>query len=157
MQSNHHQYWMSKAIEATKNVGADLVSAQRTDIPIGALIVKDNELISTAVNKIEKLKDATAHAEILAIKEASRILGDWRLNSCVLYTTLEPCPMCAGAIINSRISKVIFGAYDLNAGACGSAVNLFSDLGKENGIEVIGGILEVGSSALLKEFFAAKR
>lgn len=149
MQSNHHQHWMSYAVSLAKNI--------KDEVPISALVVKDNELISTAVNKIEKLKDATAHAEILAIKEASRILGDWRLNNCVLYTTLEPCAMCAGAIINSRIRTLVFGAYDLNAGACGSVINLVGDLGKENGIEVTGGILEVESSMLLKDFFAGVR
>ncbi len=135
----------------------DLAKKIKDDVPISALIVKDNVLISKGVNEIEILKDATAHAEILAIKEASKKLGDWRLNDCVLYTTLEPCAMCAGAIINSRIKTVVFGAYDLNAGACGSAVNLFSDLNMENQVGTIGGILELEASKLLKDFFLLRR
>ena len=144
-----HKYWMLQAI--------DFVKETKSEVPVCALIVKENKLISKEVNKVESLNDCTAHAEILAIREASRKVNNWRLNDCVLYTTLEPCAMCAGAIINSRIKKVIFGAYDLNAGACGSKTNLFSDLDKENQIEVIGGILELEAGQLLKDFFAARR
>ena len=144
-----HKYWMSQAI--------DFVKETKSEVPICALIVKENKLISKEVNKVESLNDCTAHAEMLAIREASKKLNNWRLSDCTLYTTLEPCAMCAGAIINSRISKVIFGAYDLNLGACGSKVNLFSDLDKENQIEVIGGVLELEAGKLLKEFFILKR
>ena len=144
-----HKYWMSQAIDFVREV--------KDEIPVCAFIVKDNVLISKAINQTEALKDATAHAEILAIKEASHKLGNWRLSDCVLYTTLEPCIMCAGAIINSRVSKVIFGAYDINAGACGSVTNLFSDLGKGNKIEVIGGVMEIEAGKLLKEFFVLRR
>ncbi len=135
----------------------DFACEVKDEIPVCALIVKENILVSKAINQVEVLKDATAHAEMLAIKEVSEKLNSWRLNDCVLYTTLEPCAMCAGAIINSRISKVVFGAYDLNAGACGSVINLFSDLGKENQIEVTGGILELECGKLLKEFFLVRR
>ena len=144
-----HQYWISKTIEFAREV--------KNEIPVCALIVKENVLISKAVNQTEVLKDATAHAEILAIKEASKKLNNWRLNDCSLYTTLEPCAMCTGAIINSRVSKVIFGAYDLNTGACGSKINLFMDLDKENHIEIIGGIMELECAKLLKEFFVLRR
>ena len=144
-----HQYWMTEAVKLLKDV--------KDEIPVAALIVKDNNLISKATNKTESFSDPTAHAEILAIKEAARILGDWRLKDCALYTTLEPCSMCAGATLNSRISKLVFGAYDLNLGACGSAINLFNDLNKENQIEVIGGILELETSELVKNFFSSKR
>ncbi len=143
-----HQYWMNEAINLTKST--------TTDIPIAAIIVKDDLLISRGVNEIEEKKNAVLHAEIVAIHEASKKLGDWRLNECVLYTTLEPCAMCTGAIINSRISKIVFGAYDLIQGACGSKINLFHDLEKNN-IEVIGGILELECSGLLKEFFKKAR
>ena len=146
---NTHQDWMLQAISCASEI--------KNEVPVCAFILKDNILISKAVNQIEKLKDATAHAEILAIREASEKLGDWRLNDCVLYTTLEPCSMCAGAIINSRIKKVVFGAYDLDAGAGGSKINLFSDLGKENQIEVIGGVLELEAGTLLKDFFLVRR
>ena len=144
-----HQYWMTKAIALLKDV--------KDEVPVAALIVKDNELISKAVNKTESFSDPTAHAEMLAIREAGRILGDWRLKDCTLYTTLEPCSMCTGAILNSRISKLIFGAYDLNLGACGSVINLFSDLNKQDQIEVTGGVLELETSKLLKDFFSLKR
>ncbi len=144
-----HQYWMAQAI--------DLAKKTDKEVPISALIVKENKLISASSNKMEELNDATAHAEILVIRDASNKLGDWRLNDCVLYTTLEPCSMCAGAIINSRISKLVFGAYDLNAGACGSAINLFHSLDKINQIEMLGGILELEASELLKSFFRTTR
>ena len=144
-----HQFWMQQAIDLTKTV--------KGEIPIAALIVKDNKLISKAVNKTETLLDATAHAEINAIREASLVLSNWRLNGCVLYTTLEPCAMCMGAILNSRISKLVFSAYDINLGACGSALNLANELNKNEQIEIIGGVLELKSSELLKNFFASKR
>ena len=144
-----YQYWMSQAVALAQKV--------KYDVPIAALIIKDNVLISKSTNEIEVLKDATAHAEMLAIKDAANNLGDWRLNDCVLYTTLEPCAMCTGAIINSRISKLVFGAYDLNLGACGSKINLFNDLGVQDRFEVVGGILELEASQLLKEFFILQR
>ena len=144
-----YQYWMVQAVALAQKV--------KYDVPIAALIVKDNILISKGTNEVEVLEDATAHAEILAIKGAANNLGDWRLNGCTLYTTLEPCAMCTGAIMNSRVSKVVFGAYDLNAGACGSKTNLFKDLSKENHIEVIGGIMEFEASQILKSFFEEMR
>ena len=140
---------MSEAISIAKTV--------KDEVPVCALVVKENELISCAVNKTEVLSDPTAHAEVIAIREASKLLGNWRLNNCVLYSTLEPCTMCAGAIVNARISKVIFGAYDYNAGACGSLVNVFKDLNKLDQIEIIGGVLEIEASQLVKDFFISKR
>ncbi|MBI3590387.1 MAG: nucleoside deaminase [Candidatus Melainabacteria bacterium] len=140
---------MSCAIDLVKNV--------KDEIPVCALVVRDNKLISKAVNKTEACLDATAHAEIIAIREASEILSNWRLNKCVLYSTLEPCAMCMGAILNSRISRLVFGAYDLNAGACGSVINLPKDLNKQNQIEIIGGINELEASQLLKDFFSLRR
>lgn len=144
-----HQYWMYEAVR--------LASELKGEIPVCALVVKDNVLISSGLNQVETLKDPTAHAEIVAIKEASSFLSNWRLNDCVMYTTLEPCSMCAGAIINSRISKLVFGAYDMNSGAFGSALNITFDLGKQDQIEIIGGILEMETGKLLKEFFSLKR
>ena len=145
---NTHQDWMSQAIVCASEV--------KDEVPVCAFIIQNNVLISKAINQVESLHDCTAHAEILAIREASEKFNNWRLD-CILYTTLEPCAMCAGAIINSRIKTVVFGAYDLNAGACGSKINLFSDLDKENKVEVIGGILELEASKLLKEFFSIIR
>lgn len=143
------QYWMKCAV--------NLAAKIKSEVPIAALIIKDNKLVSKAINGMEKFNDATCHAEIVAIRKASKALKSWRLNGCTLYSTLEPCPMCTGAVINSRISKVVFGAYDLNSGACGSVVNLIKDLNKEKNIEIAGGILEFESSLRLKQFFAVKR
>lgn len=94
------------------------------EVPVGAIIVKDNKIISKAHNLKETLKDPTAHAEILAIKEAVKVLKNWRLTDCVMYVTLEPCPMCAGAILQSRLSKLCIGTFDEKTGACGSVINL---------------------------------
>lgn len=157
MQFNKN-YWMQVAIDvAKKSVGVDLVPAHDKEIPVCALIVRGDNLISIATNKIESNQDATAHAEIIAIREASKVLGNWRLDSCTLYVTLEPCSMCAGAIINSRISKLVFGAYDPLCGACGSVINLFKEMNKLNQIEVIGGILELEASEIIKKFFLKVR
>ena len=148
---------MSEAIGFLKNAEAGLAPNKKNEVPVCALIVKDDKLISKVTNRVESLIDATAHAEIIAIQEASKVFRNWRLNGCTLYVTLEPCSMCAGAILNSRISTLVFGAYDLNSGACGSKINLFSDLGKESHLEVIGGVLELKAVKLLKEFFVLKR
>lgn len=144
-----HQFWMAKALKA--------ISSVFNEVPVCALVVKDNQLISKATNKTESYLDATAHAEILAIREASKVLGNWRLENCTLYVTLEPCSMCAGAIINSRISKLVFGAYDLRQDACGSVINLFKEMNKLEQIEVIGGILEFEASKVIKKFFLEVR
>ena len=126
------------------------------EVPIGAVIVKDNEIISFGYNRRETEKNALLHAEICAIEEACKKLSSWRLENCDLYVTLEPCPMCTGAIINSRISHVIFGAYDEKAGSCGTLINLF-DLPYNHKAEVWGGILEEECKSLLTEFFKNKR
>lgn len=144
-----HQYWMQQTL--------DLLKDNQTEVPVAAIIVKDLKVISKAVNQIEKLGTATSHAEIIAINKASKKINNWRLEGCILYTTLEPCSMCAGAIINSRISKVIFGAYDIKSGACGSRANLFSSVGKGNEVEIIGGIMEKECESVLKSFFQDKR
>lgn len=151
-----HQYWMRRAIELAKLNQANK-SGLKCDTPIAALIVKDDRLIAKAVNMIEVCNDATCHAEMLVIRGASQIIGNWRLSGCTLYSTLEPCVMCSGAILNSRISSVVFGAYDFKCGACGSVVDLFSDLKRESQVEVIGGILELEASKLLKDFFSLQR
>ena len=100
------------------------MAVQKGEVPIGAVIVKDNQIIARAHNLKESKKDCTAHAELLAIKAAQDVIGDWRLNKCILYSTLEPCPMCMGAILHARIDKVIFGAKDHKWGACGTQVTL---------------------------------
>ncbi len=131
-------------------------AAEEGEIPVGAVLVKDGKVIASAHNLREGISDATAHAEILCIREGGRILGGWRLTGCTLYVTLEPCPMCAGAVINSRLDRVVFGAYDSRAGSFGSLVNL--SLYPYNHRPVLdGGVMEEEAKALLRAFFQAKR
>lgn len=127
-------------------------AAEQGEIPVGAVVVKNNRIISFGKNRRETDKSAIAHAEIEAIEAACKELGGWRLEDCDLYVTLEPCPMCAGAIINSRIRRVYFGAFDKKAGACGSVINLFEG-GFNHRPEVYSGIMENECSLLLKAFF----
>jgi tRNA(adenine34) deaminase len=140
--------WMSAALETALQSGED--------VPVGCVLVKDGRLLSSAHNLREQTNDPTAHAEIVAIREASRLLKSWRLEGVTLYTTLEPCPMCAEAILQSRITKVIFGAYDPRSGALGSVFNLFCE-GRMYPIpEVIGGIMENQCQTILKEYFRTR-
>ena len=127
------------------------------EIPVGAVIVKDGEIIGRGHNLKESLNDVTAHAEIIAIKEAARKIGDWRLNGCEMYVTLEPCPMCAGAIINSRIKKVYIGAIQEKTGACGSKVDLIEEYKSETKIDVEFVILKDKCLKLVQEFFKELR
>ena len=142
---------------------AALVEAQiamdvSDDVPVGAVIVDENgEIIARGRNERELSKDPTAHAEILAIREAAEKLGDWRLNGLTLVVTLEPCVMCAGAIQAARINKVVFGAWDEKVGASGSLYDLVRDKRLGTEIEVIPGVLEAEARDQLKEFFAKKR
>ncbi len=134
---------MKEALKIAKNSGED--------IPIGAIITKDGKIISKAHNKKEKNKDATAHAEILAIQKAQKKLNRYILNDCEIYVTLEPCPMCAWAILNTRIQKIYFGAYDVVYGSLGSAADLRKLLNTKT--NVIGGIQEEECSKLIKKYF----
>jgi len=127
------------------------------EVPIGAVIVKDGKIIAKAHNLRESKQDATAHAEMLAITKACKKLGSWRLVDCDLYVTLEPCPMCAGAIIQSRIRRLIFGATDPKAGAAGTVVNLFNTGKFNHKVEVIQGVMENDCSQILKQFFKELR
>ena len=130
---------------------------QRGEIPVGALIVNaDGKVVSEGFNLRENEKNAVAHAEIIAIEKACELLGGWRLKGCTLYVTLEPCPMCAGAIVNSRIDRVVFGAYDMQAGCCGSVVN-FNAYPFNHAFEITGGVLEEECRNVLTEFFKVKR
>lgn len=122
-----------------------------SDIPVGAVIVKDGKIISQSCNNREKTSDITGHAEIIAIREAEKILGNWRLDGCELYVTLEPCPMCAWAIIQSRIKSVYFGSYDTNYGALGSKTDLRKLTNCD--LKVYGGIMEEECDKLLKDYF----
>jgi len=127
------------------------------EVPIGAVVVKKNRIIGRGYNQVETLNDPTAHAEMLAITAACATLGQKYLNACTLYVTLEPCPMCAGALVWSKIDRIVFGASDARAGACGSVFNLADNQKLNHRIEIIQGILEENCSRLLKQFFATKR
>ena len=143
-------YFMRQAYVLAEEAGVN------GEVPVGAVIVKDGEIIATGKNGRETQKNATRHAEIEAIENACKALGSWRLEGCELYVTLEPCPMCAGAIINARIPKVVYAATDLKGGACDSVVNLFS-LPFNHTPEVWAGICEQECSDLLQEFFKGRR
>ena len=133
-----------------------IIALENNEVPVGSVIVKDNKIIAAAHNEKEKRKSAAAHAEILAIEEASRALGDWRLNGCSMYVTLEPCPMCAGAILQSRISEVFIGAFDDVAGACGSVVDI---LGSRylNSKTIVNWTYNEQCSNILQDFFKKRR
>lgn len=133
-----------------------VLAMSKDEIPVGAVIVKNGIVIGKGHNLKETLKDSTAHAEILAIKEASKCLGDWRLNGAQMYVTLEPCPMCASAIVQSRISKVYIGTYNKDMGACGSIINLLDNRRLESFTDVKW-IYDEECSRLLTEFFYKKR
>lgn len=132
------------------------LAANLNETPIGAVLVWEGEVVASAFNRRELDRIATAHAEILAINEACRKLGGWRLHKATLYVTLEPCPMCAGAIINARIKRVVYGASDRKAGCCGSILDLFREPFNHHP-EVTGGVLAEESAALLSNFFKKLR
>lgn len=141
---------MNRAIALAKE------SALEGEVPVGAVVVKDDEIVGEGRNRREYGKNALYHAEIEAINNACNNLGGWRLWECDLYVTLEPCPMCAGAIINSRIKKVVFGAYDLKAGSFGSVAN-FNDLPYNHKPEIVGGVMKDECAELLSSFFKTLR
>lgn len=134
------------------------VKAKELDeVPVGAVVVRNGEVIARAYNTKNKNKNALLHAELEVLKKAQKVLGDWHLLDCDLYVTLEPCPMCAGACINTRLRAVYFGAYDPKAGCCGSLYNLPEDKRFNHRVEVVGGILEQECATILTEFFKSKR
>ena len=142
--------FMSRAIELAK------IAADMGEIPVGAVIVKDGKIIAEGYNMREQKKNALSHAEIEAINIACKKLNDWRLEDCTIYVTLEPCPMCAGAIVNARISEVVFGAYDRTMGCMDSVTNIAA-LPFAKGITVYGGIKEDECKKILTEFFEGVR
>ncbi len=144
------EYFMAKALRLAKK------AMKRGEVPVGAVIVKDGKIIAKGYNKRECNADALAHAELIAIKKACKAIGEWRLINCSIYVTLEPCPMCAGAIINSRIERVVFGAYDPKAGACGSVIDLFS-YPFNHFPKVTGGVMTAECSSILTKFFRKLR
>ena len=127
------------------------------EVPVGAVVVKDGVIIATGYNHPIGTHDPTAHAEIMALRAAAAVLGNYRLPGCVLYVTLEPCVMCAGAMMHARLARVVYGATDQKTGACGSVLNLFDEGRLNHHTEVSGGVLGEQCSALLKEFFALRR
>ena len=132
-------------------------AAQVGEVPVGAIVVKDNIATARAYNTRQQSKSPTAHAEILVIQQASMVIGDWRLTNTTLYVTLEPCPMCAGAILASRIPRVVYGATDPKAGAVDSLFGLLQDHRLNHQVEVRSGVLAEESSRLLKSFFGRRR
>jgi len=127
------------------------------EVPVGAVIVRDGKIIARASNQVELLKDATAHAEILAITQAAHALGDWRLEGTTLFVTKEPCPMCAGAIVLSRIKRLVFGVRDDRAGGAGSVFTITSTKGLNHTVEVVPSVKEEDARALLQSFFRERR
>jgi tRNA(adenine34) deaminase len=127
------------------------------EVPVGALVVGDGKIISRAYNQVELLKDATAHAEMLALTAAESAVGDWRLTDCDLYVTKEPCPMCAGAIIHTRIRRVVFGCPDVRGGAAGTVMNLLDHNSLNHRCEITKGILQNECASILQDFFREKR
>lgn len=133
----------------------ELAKSSKSDVPVGAVIVKNGEIIAKACNEREKDNDASAHAEIVAIRKAGEKLKNWRLQDCEMYVTLEPCPMCASAVIQSRISKVYFGAFDSLNGAFGSKFDMRTLV--NSSVEVKGGLMEEENAKILKEYFEGIR
>jgi tRNA(adenine34) deaminase len=130
---------------------------EKEEVPVGAVIVRGGKIIARAFNQVELLKDATAHAEMLALTQAENAVGDWRLTDCTLYVTKEPCPMCAGAIVHTRLARIVFGASDPKAGAAGSAMNLLQFPTLNHRCEITRGVRENECSSLLKNFFIGQR
>jgi tRNA(adenine34) deaminase len=145
------EYFMNEALRLARKAGAN------GEVPIGAVIVRGQEIVGRAWNQVEMLKDATAHAEMLALTQAQAAIGDWRLNECTLYVTKEPCPMCAGAAVLCRVGRVVIGVGDPRYGAAGGAVNLLRFDGWNHRCEISNEVLEPECRALLQDFFRTRR
>ena len=142
---------MEAAIEQAR------LAVDHGDVPVGAVIVRDGAVIAARGNERELTGDPTAHAEMLAIRDAAAVVGHWRLDDCTMVVTLEPCPMCAGAMVNARIERLVYGATDPKAGAAGSLINLVADPRLNHRIPIVSGVAADRCGALLVEFFAARR
>ena len=145
------EYYMKQALKEAEK------AYKKLEVPVGAVIVKDGKIIARAHNQKETKTDTTKHAEILAIQKASKKLKSWRLIDCEMYVTLEPCSMCAGAMINSRIKKVYIGAMDEKTGAAGSVLNLFNDYTFNHKVEIENGVMKTECQEILKKFFKELR
>ena len=142
--------FMRRALDELKN-------CPECEVPVAAIVVFEGEVVGVGVNLRETAKDPTAHAEVVAIRDAAKRLGRWNLSDCELYVTLEPCVMCAGAIVYSRIKRVVFGAYDLRFGACGTAINIAQNDKLNHRAEIVGGVLEQQCLQPIRDFFKARR
>ncbi|KAA5546347.1 nucleoside deaminase [Roseiconus nitratireducens] len=142
---------MGRALELAQQ------AVQSDEVPVGAVVVHQHQIIAAAANQRESLKDPTAHAEMIAITQAAASLGDWRLENTTLYVTLEPCPMCAGAILQARVPRVVYGATDRKAGAVASLYQLLDDPRLNHRAEVVAGVLAAPCGQILTDFFASKR
>src|SRR6187200_1741068 len=144
-------YFMGEALRQARR------AAERDEVPVGAVIVHGGKIIARAFNQVETLKDATAHAEMLAITQAESVIGDWRLNECDLYVTKEPCPMCAGALVHVRMRRVIFGCEDPRGGAAGGVMNLLQNPALNHRCDITSGVMREQCASLLQNFFRARR
>ena len=149
LQSDH--YFMGEALRQARK------AYEAEETPIGAVVVREGRVIARAFNQVELLRDATAQAEMLVLTAAEEVVGDWRLNDCTLYVTKEPCPMCAGAIVHVRLTRVVFGAGDPKGGAAGGALNLLQFPSLNHRCEITRGVREVECRSLLQSFFAEHR
>ena len=146
-----HQEWMKAALREAEK------AFEENEVPVGAVVVHEDKVIGRGYNQIERLQDPTAHAEMIALTAAANHLASRRLENCTLYVTLEPCPMCAGAIVLARIPTLVFGAYDPKAGACGTLYNIVEDARLNHRVHVIPGICDAESQQLLQGFFGRVR
>jgi len=146
-----HQYFMHEALRQAQKAYA------AGEVPVGAVVLRERGIIARAHNQVELLKDATAHAEMLALTQAEAAVGDWRLMDCDLYVTKEPCAMCAGALVHTRIRRVIFGCEDPSAGAAGSRMNLLQTPAFNHRCEITSGVLQKQCAAILQDFFRKRR
>jgi tRNA(adenine34) deaminase len=148
---NRDTDWMRHALELAARAEAE------GEVPVGALVVRDDQVLGEGWNQPVALRDPTAHAEVLALRAAAQKIGDYRLGGATLYVTLEPCPMCAAAIMHARVARLVFGAWDPRQGAAGSAFNLVASEALNHRVDAFGGVLSEECSAMLKRFFEARR
>lgn len=147
----HDDFFMHAAIEQAHKASA------LGEVPVGAVVVKDGNIIAAGFNQPITHSDPSSHAEIMAMRAAAKILGNYRLVDCTLYVTLEPCLMCSGAMMHARLARVVFGAFDAKTGVCGSVLNVFNEDKLNHHATVVGGILQIECAQLLKDFFAKRR
>jgi tRNA(adenine34) deaminase len=145
------EYFMRAALRQAQKAHAG------NEVPVGSVVVRDGKIIARAYNQVELLKDATAHAEMLALTAAEAAVGDWRLTDCHVYVTKEPCAMCAGALVHTRIQRVIFGCADASTGAAGSMINLLQMPAFNHRCEITSGVLQKECAAILQDFFRKRR